>query len=41
MWLDVKADGMRFSKRAACFPCIDRLLEFAVTAGMFFEEGDA
>lgn len=35
-----KADDMRFAKRAACFSCIDKVLEFAITAGMRFKEGD-
>lgn len=37
----VKLDGMRFSKRNACFSCIDKMLEFGITAGMRFTEGDA
>lgn len=37
----VKTDGVRYSKRAACFTCIDKALEFVITAGMSFEEGDA
>lgn len=37
---EVKLDGMKLGKRAACFSCIDKMLEFAVTAGMRFTEGD-
>lgn len=37
----VRLDGMRFSKRAACFSCIDKMLEFGITAGMSFKEDDA
>jgi len=29
--------AMRYSKRAACLSCIDKLLEFAVTAEMRFD----
>jgi hypothetical protein len=35
-----KDNGMRFSKRVACFGCIDKMLEFAVTSGMRFENED-
>jgi len=35
-----KTDGMRFAKRAACFQCIDKVLEFSITAGMKLGEGD-
>jgi hypothetical protein len=34
----VKVDGMKLSKRAVCFTCIDKMIEFAVTAGMRFED---
>jgi len=30
--------GMRHAKRSVCFVCIDKVLEFAITAGMRFEE---
>jgi hypothetical protein len=30
--------GMRHAKHTACFSCIDKVLEFAITAGMRFEE---
>mgnify|MGYP007072323611 CR=1 FL=1 len=33
----VVTSGMRYSKRAACFKCIDKLLEFAITAGMSYK----
>jgi hypothetical protein len=26
--------GMRHAKRVACFQCIDKMLEFSITAGM-------
>jgi hypothetical protein len=29
---------MRYSKRTACFKCIDKILEFAITSGMVFED---
>jgi hypothetical protein len=29
--------AMRYAKRAVCFSCIDKVLEFAVTAGMRFD----
>ena len=35
-----KLNGMRFAKRAACFQCIDKVLEFCITAGMKLGEGD-
>ena len=35
-----KLNGMRFAKRAACFRCIDKVLEFCITAGMKLGEGD-
>lgn len=31
--------GMRHSKYSVCFGCIDKVLDFAITAGMRFEEG--
>lgn len=31
-------NGMRYAKRVACFRCIDKVLEFAITAGMRFED---
>ena len=34
-----KVHDMRFAKRASCFSCIDKVLEFAITAGMSFKEG--
>lgn len=33
----VLTSGMRYSKRAACFKCIDKLLEFALTAGISYK----
>jgi len=30
--------GMRHAKHTTCFVCIDKVLEFAITAGMRFEE---
>ena len=35
-----KTDDMRFAKRVACFQCIDKVLEFCITAGMKLGEGD-
>lgn len=29
--------GMRYAKVRACFVCIDKVLDFAVSAGMRFE----
>ena len=29
--------GMRHAKRVACFQCIDKVLEFSITAGMRFD----
>ena len=29
--------GVRHAKHTACFSCIDKMLEFAVTAGMRFD----
>ena len=28
--------GLRYAKRTACFGCIDKVLEWAITAGMVF-----
>ena len=36
----VVTSGMRYSKRATCFKCFDKLVEFAVTAGISYK-GDA
>jgi hypothetical protein len=36
----IRVDGMRFAKRAACLSCIDKMLEFGITAGMSFKEGN-
>lgn len=33
--------AMRYSKRAVCFSCIDKMLEFAVTAGMRFDDDES
>jgi hypothetical protein len=30
--------GMRHTKRTACSSCIDKVIEFAITAGMRFEK---
>ena len=30
--------AMRYGKRTACFMCIDKTLEFAITSGMRFDE---
>jgi len=38
---EVKLDGMRYAKRSACFSCIDKMIEFGVTAGMNFKEDNA
>ena len=32
--------GMRYAKRATCFDCIDKVVEFAVTAGLSYKEGE-
>jgi hypothetical protein len=37
---EVCVEGMRFAKHAACFICIDKVVEFAVTAGMSFKEDE-
>lgn len=29
--------AMRYNKRAVCLSCIDKVLEFAITAGMRFD----
>lgn len=29
---------MRYAKRAVCFTCLDKMIEFAVTAGMRFDD---
>jgi len=34
---EVVTSGMRYSKRAVCFKCIDKVLEFAITAGMSYK----
>jgi|TARA_R100000482_G_C5127637_1_gene149723 hypothetical protein len=31
-------NGMRYAKHVACFRCIDKVVEFAITAGMRFED---
>ena len=36
-----KGSGMRHAKRVACFECIDKVLEFAITAEMRFENETA
>jgi hypothetical protein len=36
-----KVNGIRYAKRVACFRCIDKVLEFAITAGMRFEDESA
>lgn len=33
-----RESGKRHAKRVACTKCIDKVLEFAITAGMRFEE---
>lgn len=33
----VVTSGIRYSKRATCFKCIDKLVEFAVTAGISYK----
>ncbi len=35
-----KPHDMRFAKRAACSECIDKVLEFCITAGMKLGKGD-
>jgi hypothetical protein len=30
--------AMRYAKRAVCFSCIDKVLDFAITSGMRFDE---
>ena len=32
-----KTDGMRYATRVACLQCIDKALEFVITAGLSFE----
>ncbi len=33
-----RIDNTRFAKHVSCFRCIDKILEFAVSAGMRFED---
>lgn len=33
-----RVDNVRYARRVSCFKCVDKLLEFAVTAGMRFED---
>lgn len=34
-------NGMRHAKRSVCFECIDKVLEFAITSGMRFDDESA
>ena len=37
MWYKTD-NSIRYAKHVACFRCIDKVLEFAITAGMRFED---
>lgn len=37
----IKIDGMRYGKHAVCFRCVDKVIEFAITAGMRFDEDES
>jgi hypothetical protein len=37
----MRTDNMRCAKRATCFQCIDRVIEFAITAGMELNKSDS
>ena len=32
-----KTDGMRYATRVACLQCIDKALEFVITAGLSYK----
>jgi hypothetical protein len=34
-----RPQGMRYAKHMVCFDCIDKTIEFAITAGLSYKEG--